>query len=97
MSGHIVDDELMKALMKALMKPEQYAAWQRQRTAQREFWRTLKGPAQRPIGSNADEWNLFLEEHKGESAFLAVQIAEAIDEAEARSAAANGQIAAKDE
>jgi hypothetical protein len=36
----------------------------------------------RPAGSNADEWNLFLEEVIGRSnSYLAVQIAEAIDDA----------------
>lgn len=41
----------------------------------------------RPLGSNADEWNLFLLEHLGPmnngSSYVAVQIAEAIDEASA--------------
>ena len=40
--------------------------------------------AHRPVGSNADEWQLFLSEHKDALPFLAVQIAEALDEAEAR-------------
>lgn len=38
----------------------------------------------RPTGSNADEWNLFLVEHKDALPFLAVQIAEAIEDAERR-------------
>jgi hypothetical protein len=38
----------------------------------------------RPVGSNADEWALFLSEHRDALPFLAVQIAEALDEAEAR-------------
>lgn len=38
----------------------------------------------RPLGSNADEWNLFVLENKDATEFLAVQIAEAIDEAERR-------------
>lgn len=38
-------------------------------------------PRKRPKGSNADEWQLFLTEHASASAFLAVQIAEAIDDA----------------
>jgi hypothetical protein len=71
-------------LMKALMKPEDFAAWERQQAASREFWRTLKGPAQRPLGSNADEWHLFLAENKEALPYLAVQIAEAIEEAERR-------------
>ena len=41
----------------------------------------------RPPGSNADEWNLFLLEHLGPmnngSSYVAVQIAEAIDDARA--------------
>lgn len=71
-------------LMKALLSPEQFAEWERRQAASREFWRTLKGPAQRPLGSNADEWHLFLDEYKDALGFLAVQIAEAIDEAEYR-------------
>lgn len=35
----------------------------------------------RPTGSNADEWALFLSEHHGATEFLAVQIAEAIEQA----------------
>lgn len=38
----------------------------------------------RPTGSNADEWNLFLENHQGSNGFIAVQIAEALDAVEAR-------------
>lgn len=38
----------------------------------------------RPAGSNADEWHMFLVEHKGSPEFLAVQIAEAIESASAR-------------
>ena len=76
--------QLPAELMKSLMSADQYTAWERQQEASREFWRTLHGPAQRPLGSNADEWNLFVSEHKDEPAFLAVQIAEAIEEAEAR-------------
>ena len=41
------------------------------------------GPAfPRPTGSNADEWDLFLSEHPNAFGFLAVQIAEAIEDAE---------------
>ena len=72
--------------MKALMPAEQYAEWQSQQDASKEFWRTLNGPAQRPLGSNADEWHLFVDENKGSAAYLSVQIAEAIDEAERRGA-----------
>jgi predicted alpha/beta hydrolase family esterase len=64
--------------MKALMPTEQFAAWQRQQEESKQFWRTLNGPAQRPLGANADEWLLFLEENKDALPFLAVQIAEAI-------------------
>ena len=78
--GKRLPDELMKTLMPA----EQYAAWQRQQEASKEFWRALNGPAHRPLGSNADEWNLFVSENKDETTYLAVQIAEAIEEAEAR-------------
>lgn len=80
--GDRIPDELMKALMPA----KQYAAWQRQQEASKEFWRTLNGPAQRPLKSSADEWHLFVDENKDSPAHLAVQIAEAIDEAERRGA-----------
>lgn len=36
-------------------------------------------PIERPKGSNADEWQLFLVEHRDAPSFLAVQIAEAIE------------------
>jgi len=36
----------------------------------------------RPVGSNADEWCVFLEAHPNARAFVAVQIAEAIEDAE---------------
>lgn len=71
--------QLPVELMKSLLKPEDFAAWERQQEASREFWRTLQGPAQRPLGSNADEWHLFLSEHKDALPFVAVQIAEALD------------------
>ena len=71
-------------LMKALLSPEKFADWERQEETRREFWRTLRGPAQRPLGSNADEWNLFLSENREATAYLAVQVAEAIEEAETR-------------
>ena len=35
----------------------------------------------RPTGSNADEWALFLSEHEGATEYVAVQIAEAIEDA----------------
>ena len=38
----------------------------------------------RPPGANADEWALFLSEHVGAFDYLGVQIAEAIESAEAR-------------
>ena len=38
----------------------------------------------RPSGSNADEWALFLSEYEGAPEYLAVQVAEAIEEAEQR-------------
>lgn len=44
-------------------------------------------PIIRPTGSNADEWNCFLSEHLNSTSFLAVQIAEAIEDAERRGAA----------
>lgn len=81
-------DRLPDELMKALMPAEQYSAWQRQQEASKDFWRTLNGPAHRPLGSNADEWHLFVDENKDSPAYLAVQIAEAIDEAERRGASA---------
>lgn len=80
MSGHVIEPELMRALM----PPDRYAEWKKQYDARTEFWRTLKGPAQRPIGSNADEWHLFLTENTDALAYLAVQIAEAIEDAERR-------------
>lgn len=39
--------------------------------------------ARRPKGSNADEWHLFLAENRDALPYVAVQIAEAIDEAAA--------------
>lgn len=36
----------------------------------------------RPKGSNADEWAVFLEAHGAPSVYVAVQIAEAIEDAE---------------
>jgi predicted alternative tryptophan synthase beta-subunit len=80
MTGERLPDELMKSLMPAA----KYEAWKRQEEASREFWRTLQGPAQRPLGSNADEWHLFLAENKDAPGYLAVQIAEAIEQAERR-------------
>lgn len=81
MPGEPLTDDMMKVLM----TPEQYANWKRQQDTSREFWRTLQGPAQRPLGSNADEWNLFLAENTHMSTgYFAVQIAEAIEEAERR-------------
>jgi len=71
-------------LMRTLLSPESFAKWEREQKTRREFWRTLRGPAQRPLGSNADEWNLFVSENKNETGYLAVQIATAIEEAEAR-------------
>ena len=71
-------------LMRTLLSPESFAKWEREQETRREFWRTLRGPAQRPLGSNADEWNLFISENKNETGYLAVQIATAIEEAEAR-------------
>lgn len=80
MISHVIEPELMRALMSS----EQYAEWKKQYDARTEFWRTLKGPAQRPLGSNADEWHLFLSENADALAYLAVQIAEAIEDAESR-------------
>ena len=42
----------------------------------------LREGAKRPKGSNADEWLVFLVEHKDELPFVAVQIAEAIESLE---------------
>jgi hypothetical protein len=67
-------------MCKAIMSPEQFADWQRRDKTRREFWRLLEGPAQRPLGSNADEWHLFLSENMDALGYLAVQIAEAIEE-----------------
>jgi hypothetical protein len=78
------ENRLPVELMKSLMPAEQFAAWERQQQASKEFWRNLRGPAQRPLGSNADEWHLFLEENKDALPYLAVQIAEAIEDAERR-------------
>jgi hypothetical protein len=76
--------ELPAELMKTLLSPESFAAWERQQETSRNFWRTLRGPSERPLGSNADEWNLFLSENKDAISYLAVQIAVAIEEAERR-------------
>lgn len=84
MAGERLPDELMKSLM----PPAQYEAWKRQEDVSKEFWRTLRGPAQRPLGSNADEWALFLSENIDAIPYLAVQIAEAIEQAEPRGSSA---------
>lgn len=39
-------------------------------------------PLPRPAGSNADEWAMFLEEYRDAPSYIAVQIAEAIEQAE---------------
>ena len=62
------------------------------------------GPAEKPVtvilprpaGSNADEWALFLEEFDNSPEYIAVQIAEAIDKAEADNARLTADLAAKD-
>ena len=77
-------EPLTADVMKALMTPAQFSEWERQQEARRAFWRTLKGPALRPDGANADEWHMFLSENKDALGYLAVQIAEAIDDAERR-------------
>lgn len=41
-------------------------------------------PPPRPIGTDADQWQLFLAEHRAALPFLAVQIAEALEFAERR-------------
>lgn len=46
----------------------------------------------RPKGSNADEWAMFLEEHKDATPFLAVQIAEALDAQDAEIAALKAEV-----
>jgi hypothetical protein len=60
---------------------------------QAEFMKQMFAPQRtgRPTGSNADEWHLFLSEYLDNRAtspsgltFMAVQIAEAIDDAERR-------------
>jgi hypothetical protein len=77
----------MKTLpMDVYHAPAQFADHERREKVRQEFWRTLNGPAQRPLGSNADEWQLFLSEHQDACPYLAVQIAEAIEEAELRGA-----------
>ncbi len=78
----MLTQQSLSELYKVLMTPEQFADWERKEETRREFWRTLRGPAQRPLGSNADEWLLFLTENKDALSYLAVQIAEAIDEAQ---------------
>jgi hypothetical protein len=78
--------ELSADVYRELLAPEKFAEWEHQQETRREFWRTLQGPAKRPLESNADEWHLFLCENKDNLCFLAVQIAEAIDEAEQRGA-----------
>lgn len=53
---------------------------------QKEIAKKLFTPVyvNRPAGSNADEWHMFLSEHKDALGYVAVQIAEAIEEAERR-------------
>jgi hypothetical protein len=80
----ITDAREHKELMRSLLSPEAFAKYEREQETRREFWRTLRGPASRPLGSNADEWNLFIAENKDETGYLAVQVAVAIEEAEAR-------------
>ena len=46
--------------------------------------------SERPKGSNADEWNLFLTEHSKE--YCAVQIAEAIDDVRRKAGSAYFQL-----
>jgi hypothetical protein len=91
----MTDKMLSDDLYKAIMPPEQYAEWKRRQEVSREFWRTLQGPAQRPLGSNADEWHLFLSEHTEALPYLAVQIAEAIEDAERRGRAQVDAMAAR--
>lgn len=81
-------EKLHPEVLKAIMPPAEYAAWERQQQASREFWATFGqrryDPSRRPEDSNADHWALFLKEHKDATSYLAVQIAEAIDAAERR-------------
>jgi hypothetical protein len=71
-------------LHQALLGPEKFSEWKRTQEVRKEFWRTFRGPPQRPLGANADEWNLFLSEYKDALTFLSVQIAQAIEQAEIR-------------
>lgn len=91
----MTDKMLSDDLYQSIMPPEQYAKWKRDQEASREFWRTLQGPAQRPLGSNADEWHMFLSENADAMPYLAVQIAEAIEDAERRGRAQVDAIAAR--
>lgn len=56
------------------------------RQQQDEAWRQMFAQPYigRPEGSNADHWHLFLSEHKDALPYVAVQIAEAIEDAERR-------------
>lgn len=62
----------------------------------RKAWRGGKRPSEasppRPAGSNADEWALFLSEHRDATEFVAVQIAEAIDDHRKAMASARHEI-----
>ena len=75
---------LPRELVQTLLPPDKFAEWERRQEVSRAFWRTLNGPAERPLGSDADEWNLFVSENADSPAYLAVQIAEAIEQAEQR-------------
>src|SRR5690606_27629603 len=56
-----------------------------QRSAGRRVTMThTPGVWPRPAGNNADEWAVFLSEYEGAISYVAVQIAEAIDDAERR-------------
>ena len=55
----------------------------------------MDDPDRRPGGSNADEWAMFLDDHRNADGFLAVQIAEAIEEAERRGMMRAAEIARK--
>ena len=77
---------------KALLSPDAFAKWEREQDTRYRFLRLFDAdPCTRPLGSNADEWHLFLSTHLDNRAsrptgltFMAVQIAEAIEDAERR-------------
>lgn len=78
MSGQLTNGE-----MEAFMTPEQREHFRQEMARTSAFVRSLDAfPV--PTGSNADEWHCYLAENQGALPKVAVQIAEAIEAAQAR-------------